>query len=120
MMATLFNSLSNLNDFSEEATYRLHGEMQVGGQHRVDLTTMQAPAETPIPTPMLLAGWWAEKFNRLFINSAKLPKLDAVNVTVDLLPERRIAQIESAWIADNKVTPGLGSARQGVSAAVSG
>jgi hypothetical protein len=106
MMATLFNSLSNLNDFSEEATYRLHGELQVEGQHRVELTTMQAPAETPIPTPMLLAGWWGDKFNRLFVNSAKLPKLNAVNVTVDLLPERRIAQIESAWIADNKVKSG--------------
>lgn len=106
MMATLFNSLSNLNDFSEEATYRLHGELQVEGQHRVELTTMQAPAGTPIPTPMLLAGWWGDKFNRLFVNSNKLPKLNAVNVTIDLLPERRIAQIESAWIADNKVTPG--------------
>ncbi len=106
MMATLFNSLSNLNDFSEEATYRLHGELQVEGQQRVELTTMQAPAETQIPTPMLLAGWWADKFHRLYINSAKLPKLDGVNVTVDLLPERRIAQIESAWIADNKVVPG--------------
>jgi hypothetical protein len=106
MMATLFNSLSNLNDFSEEATYRLRGQLTVEGQQRVDLTTMQAPAGTPIPTPMLLAGWWADKFNRLYVNSAKLPKLDAVDVTVDLLPERRIAQIESAWIPDNKVVPG--------------
>ena len=106
MMATLFNTLSNLNDFSEEATYRLHGELQVEGQHRIELTTMQAPAETPVPTPMLLAGWWADKFNRLFVNSNKLPKLNAVNVSVDLLPQRRIAQIESAWIADNKVMPG--------------
>jgi hypothetical protein len=106
MMATLFNSLSNLNDFSEEATYRLHGELQVEGQHRIELTTMQAPAETPVPTPMILAGWWGDKFNRLFINSSKRPKLNAVNVTVDLIPERRIAQIESAWIADNKVTAG--------------
>jgi len=106
MMATLFNSLSNLNDFSEEASYRLHGELQVEGQQRIELTTMQAPAETPVPTPMLLAGWWGDKFNRLFVNSAKLPKLNAVNVTVDLLPERRIAQIESAWVADNKVAAG--------------
>jgi hypothetical protein len=106
MMATLFNSLSNLNDFSDEATYRLHGELQVEGQHRIELTTMQAPAETPVPTPMLLAGWWGDKFNRLFVNSSKMPKLNAVNVTVDLIPERRIAQIESAWIADNKVTAG--------------
>lgn len=106
MMATLFNSLSQLNDFSDEATFRLHGELQVQGQHRIELTTMQAPAGTPIPTPMLLAGWWGDKFNRLFLNSDKLPKLDAVNVSVDLLPERRTAQIESAWVADNKVMPG--------------
>ncbi len=106
MMATLFNSLSQMNDFSEEATYRLHGELQVEGQHRIELTTMQAPIQAPIPTPMLLAGWWGDKFNRLFVNSAKLPKLDAVNVDIDLLPERRIAQIESAWIADSKVTAG--------------
>jgi hypothetical protein len=106
MMATLFNTLSNLNDFSDDETYRLHGEVQVDGQHRIELTTMQAPAETQIPTPMLLAGWWGDKFNRLYGNSNKLPKLDAVNVTVDLLPERRIAQIENAWIGDNKVVPG--------------
>lgn len=106
MMATLFNSLSQMNDFSEEATYRLHGELQIEGQHRIELTTMQAPIAAPIPTPMLLAGWWGDKFNRLFMNSPKLPKLDAVNVDVDLLPERRIAQIESAWIADSKVTSG--------------
>lgn len=106
MTATLFNSISNLNDFSEEATYRLRGQMQVDGQHRIDISTMQAPAGSMVPTPMLLAGWWGDKFNRLFLNSTKLPKLDAVDVSVDLLPERRIAQIESAWIADSKVTPG--------------
>ncbi len=98
--------LSQLNDFSEEATYRLHGELKVEGQPRIELSTMQAPAGAPIPTPMILAGWWGDKFNRLFVNSDKLPKLDAVDVNVDLLPDRRIAQIESAWIADNKVTPG--------------
>jgi len=106
MMATLFNSISNLNDFSEEATYRLRGELMLEGQQKIELRTMQAPTEAPIPTPMLLAGWWGDKFNRLFLNSAKLPKLDAVDVSVDLLPERLTAQIESAWIGDNSVVPG--------------
>jgi hypothetical protein len=106
MMATLFNSISNLNDFSEEATYRLHGELTVEGQRKIELSTMQASSEAPVPTPMLLAGWWGDKFNRLFVNSAKLPKLDAVDVSVDLLPERLTAQIESAWIGDSTVTPG--------------
>ena len=106
MMATLFNALSNLNDFSEESTYRLRGELHVEGQQKIELRTMQAPSEAQIPTPMLLAGWWGDKFNRLYLNSAKLPKLDAVDVSVDLLPERLTAQIESAWIGDNIVTPG--------------
>ncbi|MGC2659871.1 MAG: hypothetical protein WA324_18080 [Bryobacteraceae bacterium] len=106
MMATLFNSLSNMNDFSDEATYRLQGELDLDGHQRVELTTMQAPVEAPVPTPMLLAGWWGDKFNRLFVNSNKMPHLNAVNATVDLIPERRIAQIESAWIADNRVNPG--------------
>jgi hypothetical protein len=106
MMATLFNSLSNMNDFADETTYRLQGELQVEGQQPVQLSTMQAPVEAPVPTPMLLAGWWGDKFNRLFVNSSKMPRLNAVNATVDLVPERRIAQIESAWIADNRVSPG--------------
>jgi len=106
MMATLFSSISNLNDFSEEATYRLHGELKVQGQQKIELRTMQAPTEAQIPTPMLLAGWWGDKFNRLFLNAAKLPNLEAVDVSVDLLPERLTAQIESAWIGDNTVTPG--------------
>jgi hypothetical protein len=58
MMATLFNALSNLNDLSDDETYRLRGEVKVDGQHKIQLNTMQAPAETQIPTPMLLAGWW--------------------------------------------------------------
>ena len=28
--------------------------------------TMLAPSEMPVPAPMLLAGWWGDKFNRLF------------------------------------------------------
>lgn len=106
MMATMFSSISNLNDFSEEATYRLSGSLKVAGQEPIQIATMQAPVEANVPTPMLLAGWWADKFNRLLINPASKPKVEAVDATVDLIPERRVAQIESAWIADNKVNAG--------------
>ena len=61
MMATMFSSISNLNDFSDEATYRLSGQLKLEGQDPIQLSTMQAPAEAQVPTPMLLAGWWAEK-----------------------------------------------------------
>ena len=35
MMATLFNAVSNLNDFSEDATYRMNGELELAGHEKV-------------------------------------------------------------------------------------
>ena len=59
-----------------------------------------------MPAPMLLAGWWGDKFNRLYLNNVKTPDVKSVNVTVDLLPERRVATIENAWVANTDVRPG--------------
>jgi hypothetical protein len=67
---------------------------------------MLAPGDMPVPAPMLLAGWWGDKFNRLFGNAVKTPRLKAVNATIDLLPERRVASIENAWIGNSEVEPG--------------
>jgi len=106
MMITLFNSLSGINDFGEENTYRLSGTVKLDGGPSVSLATMQAPSEMPIPAPMLLAGWVGDKFNRLFLNSVKAPRLRQVDVSVDLLPQRRIATIESAWASASEVKAG--------------
>ena len=106
MMVTLFNTVSGVNEFRDEATYRLTGEVEMDGQPNLSLTTMQASGDIPMPAPMLLAGWWGDKFNRLFLNSVKTPKLKSVSVTVDLLPERRVASIENAWVSSSEVRPG--------------
>ncbi len=106
MMLTLFNSIEGLNEYAEEATYRLTGQVELDGASNLSLTTMLAPSEIPVPAPMILAGWWADKFNRLFLNSVETPKLKRVRATVDLLPERRIATIENAWIANSEVEAG--------------
>jgi hypothetical protein len=106
MMVTLFNSVSGMNDFAEEATYRFSGEIELDGQPNIALSTMLAPSELPVPTSMLLAGYWGDKFNRLFGNAVKMPKLKRVNATVDLLPERRIATLEQAWLATPEVQAG--------------
>src|SRR5882724_11728573 len=106
MMVTLFNTVSGVNEFMDEATYRLTGTVEMDGQPNISLTTMQASGELPMPAPMLLAGWWGDKFNRLYLNSVKTPKLKSVSVNVDLLPERRVATIENAWVPSNEVRPG--------------
>src|SRR5689334_9751311 len=106
MMLTLFDSVSSLNEFKDEATYRLTGKVDLDGGGSLSLNTMQASGEMPMPAPMLLAGWWGDKFNRLYLNAVKTPRLKKVSVTVDLLPERRVATIENAWIANSDVRPG--------------
>ena len=106
MMMTLFNSLSDLNEFADEATYRLSGKVEMNGQTNLSLATMQTSGEAPIPAPMALANWWGDKFNRLFLNNVKTPDVRRVSVTVDLLPERRLATIENAWVANPDLRPG--------------
>ncbi|MBC8165339.1 MAG: hypothetical protein H7Y20_05635, partial [Bryobacteraceae bacterium] len=106
MMATLFNSISGVNDFAEEATYRLTGDIELEGQTKISLNTMLAPGEMPVPASMVLAGWWGDKFNRLYGNSVKVPRLQRVNAVVDLLPQRRVATLESAWVPNAEVDAG--------------
>ncbi|MBM3745194.1 MAG: hypothetical protein FJW34_05310 [Acidobacteria bacterium] len=106
MMVTLFNSISGLNDFREESTFRLSGKVELAGQQSLVLSTMQAPGEMAAPVPMLLAIWWGDKFNRLFLNAVKTPQLKRVDAVIDLLPERRVAAIESAWLGVSEAEPG--------------
>jgi hypothetical protein len=95
-----------LNDFAEETTYRMSGKVAFDGQPDLSITTMLTSSEVPVPAPMLLAGWWGDKFNRLFLNAVHTPKLKSVDATIDLLPERRIATIENAWIPNSEVEAG--------------
>ena len=106
MTMTLFNSISSLNEFAEESTYRLSGKVALDGQPGVSLSTMLAANEGPAPVPNQLAGWWGDKFNRLFLNPVQLPKLKSVDATVDILPDRREAMIENAWIPASEVEAG--------------
>jgi hypothetical protein len=106
MTMTLFNSISSLNEFAEESTYRLSGKVALDGQPGVSLSTMLAANEGPAPVPNQLAGWWGDKFNRLFLNPVQIPKLKSVDATVDILPDRREAMIENAWVPASEVEAG--------------
>ncbi len=75
MMLTLYNTLSQVNEFADEATYRLKGDVELSGQPKIALSTMQASGENPTPAPLALAAWWGERFNRLYLNNVKIPDL---------------------------------------------
>jgi hypothetical protein len=92
-----------LNDFSDEATYRLSGKVELEGSMNLSLATMLAPSDMPMPAPMLLASWWGDRFNRLFLSPVKIPRLRRVDAVIDLLPARRVATIENAWTPATEV-----------------
>lgn len=106
MMLTLYNSISNLNDFADEATYRLKGNVEMNGSGKIGLATMQATGDMPMPAPMALAVWLGDKFNRLYLNNVNTPDVKGVSLSLDLLPERRVAAIETGWVANPEVKAG--------------
>jgi hypothetical protein len=107
MMVTLYNTITGINDTMDEATWRLRGTAELTGNNgKLELTTMQSASDGPMPAPMAMSAWWGDKFNRLFNNAVKVPELKSADITVDLLPERRIATIENAWTPDTDVRPG--------------
>jgi hypothetical protein len=95
-----------MNEYADEMTYRMSGNVDLLNGQAIKASTMLAPSEMPVPPPMQLASWWGDKFNRLFLNPVATPKLKAVEVEVDLLPERRVATIENAWTPSTEVQAG--------------
>jgi hypothetical protein len=107
MAMTLMNSISGINDMTDEATYRLSGTVDFAdGKNKFTLDTMQSTSDAPIPVPNTLAAWWGDHFNRLYLNSVKIPQLKDTTINVDLLPERRVATIENAWTPNENVRAG--------------
>jgi len=106
MMLTLFNSINGLNDFMDDATFRFQGSIEFENNQKVELSTIRPQQDVPMPPHLMLAGWWADKFNQLFQNQINAPRVRNVAMTVDLLPQRRIAAIENAWVEKNEVSPG--------------
>jgi len=102
----LFNSMFGLNDFSEETTFRLSGEIDFGGENRVSLETMQTSSQAPVPAPMMLAGWVGNKVQRILTTTGDTPKVEGITVTIDLLQKRRLAVVEQAWVERTQVRPG--------------
>jgi SpoIVB peptidase S55 len=106
MLLTLATSLQQINEYADEITYRMTGNVQMADGASIHSSTMLAGNEAPAAPPLVLASWWADKFNKLFLNPIAMPKLKSVDCTIDLLPDRRVAAIDNAWTPNAEVTAG--------------
>ena len=105
-MLTLFDSVQSINEFGDDLTYRMTSHVEMDGNRKFDLKTMQAPSDGQTPAAMLLAGWWGEKFNRLYGNTVEMPHVKTVNAEIDLYPEHRSLTVEQAWLPVSDVEAG--------------
>jgi hypothetical protein len=106
MNMTLANSLQQMNEFADEITYRVSGDVQLAGSERLHVSTVQAGSDAMAPVPLTLGAWWGDKFTRLFQNNITTPDLKQVECVVDLLPDRRIMAVDTAWTPSTEVFAG--------------
>ena len=107
MLLSAFNTLQDLNDAaSDEVTFTMQGEVELEGVEPLKVSHRVASGPAPMPPHMQIASWWADRFNRLFQNSASAPNIKRVRAVIEMTPERRTAAIESAWLDADEVAPG--------------
>jgi hypothetical protein len=107
MMLTTFNTLNDINSAAaDEATFKLDGKVEFDGLETLQASTMVVSGDAPMPAPMQLGSWWAEKFSRLFSNPREIPKVKHVEVVVEMQAARRVTTVESAWLDNSEISPG--------------
>ena len=106
VMSTVFSALQGVNDTGEDVTYRMAGKIAVSGYPEVHMQNMFAPtdANTPAALPMALA--LGDRFGRIYQNPYDTPKIKGVELDVDMVRERRSAQLESARTDVTEARPG--------------
>ncbi len=106
MMATVFNAIQGMNEYGEDTTYRLHGDISVLGYPKLSVKNMYAPADGTAPTAYGIALSIGEHFSRIFENPYERPKIEGVELNFDLVPDRRSARLETARTDITEARPG--------------
>ncbi len=106
MMATVFNALQGMNEYGEDTTYRLAGDISVLGYPKLSVENMFAPLDGNTPTAYNIAMSVGERFSRIFENPYDTPKIEGVDLNFELVPYRRTARLETARTDVTEARPG--------------
>jgi hypothetical protein len=106
MMATVFNALHGVNEYGEETSYQLKGQISVNGYPDVNLQDMFASADGSQPAAMLAAISLGDSFGRIYDNPYSAPEIRGVHLDFDLVHARRWARLEGARTDVIEARPG--------------
>ncbi len=106
MMSTVYSAIQGINEYGEDTTFRVEGAVNVAGYPKLELNNMYAPGDSNTPTAAAIASALGERFSRIFDNPYEQPKIQGVELNVDLVPERRWARLETARTDITEARPG--------------
>ena len=105
MMTTVFQALQSQNQYGDQVTYRMNGDIAVNGYPSVHMHNMFSSNDTAASS-VLAAMNLGEHFGRIFENPYSTPGINGVNLEFDVTPERRAAHLETARTDVTEARPG--------------
>jgi hypothetical protein len=103
---TVFNALHGVNEYGDQTTYAMKGEISVEGFPEVKLQDMFASADGLQPAAMLAAASVGGSFGRIYDNPFNTPDIKGLQLDFEVSNERRWARLESARTDINEARPG--------------
>jgi hypothetical protein len=101
-----FNGITRNPAYGEGSTLQLDGTIELKGHTPVRLEDLYTPADAPIPSSMFVAVAVQSAFSQIYSNPYEIPKVERITLRVTMLPERRWAMIDNAWMEKSEVQPG--------------
>ena len=103
---TVYNALHGVNEYGDETTYAMKGDISVEGFPDVRLQDMFSSADGMQPAAMLAASSVGDCFGRIFDNPYSTPDIKGLQLDFEVTNERRWARLESARTDISEARPG--------------
>ena len=106
MSATVYNALHGVNEYGDETTYSVKGDIRVAGFSDVKLQDMFSAADGAPPAAMQAASSIGEAFARIYSNPYNAPAIQGLQLDFEVAKDRRWARLESARTDVSEARPG--------------
>jgi len=103
---TVFNALHGVNEYGDQTTYAMKGDISVEGFPEVKLQDMFSSADGMQPAAMLAAASIGGSFGRIYDNPYSTPDITGLNLDFEVSNDRRWAKLESARTDVTEARPG--------------
>ena len=103
---TVYNALHGVNEYGEEITYTMKGNIDVQGFPEVKLQDMFSSPDGMQPAAMQAAVSIGGSFGKIYDNPYSMPDIKGLSLDFEITSERRWARLESARTDFSEARPG--------------